>query len=302
SQVGIDLREHVTGQESEPLARLDCRPREDDAPDLAVRQRRDRERHRQVRLAGARRPDREGHRVPAHRVDIALLVKGLRRDSLAAMAPDDVLEDIAQVLGLVEGRKDCVNRARLDLVAALDELAELVDHRAGLRDVGVRALDREAVSAEQDRAAEPVPKRFEHAVAHGCELGRDVVRDGENLLHWSLSVGAAAGTEAVPQALHNRHAPRQTRARFPDTIASGRRPGEPYSGTKCPRGRGAAQASFSRTSWLTADPSARPATWGMTSAITRPMSRMLVAPTSAIASSTIPSSSSSERGSGMNSS
>ena len=40
----------------------------------------------------------------------------------------------------------------------------------------------------------------------------------------------------------------------------------------------------------------------MTSAITRPMSRMLVAPTSAITSSTISSSSSSESGSGMNSS
>src|SRR6266540_7029154 len=63
-----------------------------------------------------------------------------------------------------------------------------------------------------------------------------------------------------------------------------------------------AQASFSRTSWLTAEPSARPATCGITSAITRPKSRMLVAPTSAIASSTISSRSSSGRGSGMNSS
>ena len=53
-------------------------------------------------------------------------------------------------------------------------------------------------------------------------------------------------------------------------------------------------ASFSRTSWLTAEPSARPATCGITSAITRPMSRMLVAPTSAITSSTIASRSSSD--------
>src|SRR5438874_2889924 len=62
------------------------------------------------------------------------------------------------------------------------------------------------------------------------------------------------------------------------------------------------QASFSFTSWLTTDPSALPETCGMTSAITRPKSRMLVAPFSAIASSTISSSSSSESGSGMNSS
>src|SRR5918911_875427 len=39
----------------------------------------------------------------------------------------------------------------------------------------------------------------------------------------------------------------------------------------------APQASFSRTSWLTTEPSARPETCGITSAITRPKSRMLVA-------------------------
>ena len=55
-----------------------------------------------------------------------------------------------------------------------------------------------------------------------------------------------------------------------------------------------AQASFSRTSWLTTEPSARPETRGMTSAITRPRWWIDVAPTSAITSSTISSSSSSE--------
>ena len=61
------------------------------------------------------------------------------------------------------------------------------------------------------------------------------------------------------------------------------------------------QASFSLTTWLTTEPSARPETWGITSAITLPKSRMLVAPFSAIASSTISSSSASVSGSGMNS-
>ena len=62
-QVRIDLGEHVAGQEAEPLAGLDRRAGEDDAPDLALGERRDRERHRQVGLAGAGRADRERHRV-----------------------------------------------------------------------------------------------------------------------------------------------------------------------------------------------------------------------------------------------
>src|SRR5205823_4993780 len=41
-------------------------------------------------------------------------------------------------------------------------------------------------------------------------------------------------------------------------------------------------ASFSRTIWLTCEPSARPAICGITSAMTRPRSAMLVAPTSAM--------------------
>ena len=40
AQVRIDLREHVAREEPEPLARLDRRPREDDAADLALGERR----------------------------------------------------------------------------------------------------------------------------------------------------------------------------------------------------------------------------------------------------------------------
>ena len=93
------------------------------------------------------------------------------------MAPDHVLEDLSQVLRLVERSENRVDRARLDLVTALDQVAELVDHGARLGDVGVGALDRQAVAAEQDRAAQPLTKRIEHAVADRGELGRDVVRD-----------------------------------------------------------------------------------------------------------------------------
>ena len=52
-------------------------------------------RHRQEGLAGAGRADPEGDRVVADRVDVALLVDGLGRDPRRAVAPDDVLEDLA---------------------------------------------------------------------------------------------------------------------------------------------------------------------------------------------------------------
>ena len=128
-------------------------------------------------------PIAERDRVRADRVDVALLVDRLRRDLLAAVAPDDVLEDLADVLGLVERAEHGVDRARADLVAALDQLDELVDDRAGLGRRSVVALERQPVAAQADREPQPLAERVEHAVADGRELGGDVVRDRENFLH-----------------------------------------------------------------------------------------------------------------------
>ena len=89
----------------------------------------------------------------ADRVDVALLRDGLRRDLLAAVPPDDVLEDVADVGRLVERAEHGVDRVGADLVAALDELDELVDDRARLGDLLVVALERQQVAAQPDRAA-----------------------------------------------------------------------------------------------------------------------------------------------------
>ena len=153
--------------------------------DLALRERGHRERDREVGLAGARRPDPEGDGALADRVDVVLLRHRLRRDPLAAMAPDDVVEDLADVLGLVERAEDRVDRAGADLVAALDELDELVDDRARLRDLPSLAVDRQAVAAQVDLAVEPLAQRVEDAVADASELGSDLVRDVEDFLHGS---------------------------------------------------------------------------------------------------------------------
>ena len=78
AQVRVDLGEHVAGQEPEPLPRLDRGPGEDDAVHFLRLERLHRERDREVALAGAGRADRERDRVVAHRVDVALLARGLR--------------------------------------------------------------------------------------------------------------------------------------------------------------------------------------------------------------------------------
>jgi hypothetical protein len=100
--------------------------------------------------------------VAPDRVDVALLVDRLRRDLLAAMPPDDVLEDVAEILGLVERGKDRIDRARADLVTALDELGELVDARAcatfGSSPSIVRRLPRSSrVIRSRSRSASSTP-------------------------------------------------------------------------------------------------------------------------------------------------
>ena len=91
------------------------------------------------------------------------------------MTPDDVLEDVADILGLVERADDRVNDERADLVSALDELDRLVDHRARLLDLLLLALERELVAAHVDGDVQAVAERVERAVADPGQLGRDLV-------------------------------------------------------------------------------------------------------------------------------
>ena len=81
------------------------------------------------------------------------------------MAPDDVLEDLADVLRLVERRDDGADGVRPDLVPAFDELDELVHDRTGGGDPVVGPFDRQLVPAQAERAVQPVAQRVEHAVA-----------------------------------------------------------------------------------------------------------------------------------------
>ena len=102
------------------------------------------------------------------------------------MPPDDVVEDLANVLVGVERAEHGIDGVRADLVPALDQLDELVDHLARLGDVRVVPVERELVPAQPDGALQPVAKRFEHAVVragHPGQLGGDFVGDVEDFLH-----------------------------------------------------------------------------------------------------------------------
>src|SRR5205823_13115374 len=127
-QIWIDLGEDVAGEKAEPLSGLDRRPSENHARDLAILQGRHGKRHREIRLARAGWADPERHRARADGVDIALLRHRLRCDLLAAMSPDDVAEDVLNVLRLVERIQHRVDGSRTDLLPRFDELDQLVEH------------------------------------------------------------------------------------------------------------------------------------------------------------------------------
>ena len=76
-----------------------------------------------------------------------------------------------------------VDGLRADLVAALDQLDELVDDLTRLPDLRVVAVERQLIAAQADRAAETVAQRVEHALPHPRQLGRNRIGNIENFLH-----------------------------------------------------------------------------------------------------------------------
>ena len=99
------------------------------------------------------------------------------------MTPDDRVEDLAHVLSGLERSEHGIDGVAADLVAALDQLDELVDHRPRVLDVLVVALEGQLVAAQPHRALEPLAEGVEHAVGDPGQLGRDGVGDLERFLH-----------------------------------------------------------------------------------------------------------------------
>ena len=144
--------------------------------DLAIDERGHRERHREVGLARAGRTDPERHRGAPDRVDVALLVERLRRDLLAAMTPDDVVQHVGAGDAGIEHATERLDRLRADREPLLDECTELLDHDRGAAEPIVGSLDEHLVAAQVHRTAEPLREGGEHAIAIRAKLVRELVR------------------------------------------------------------------------------------------------------------------------------
>src|SRR5262249_10803744 len=150
-----------------------------DAADVAAGERGGGHRDREERLAGTGRTDPEGDGVVSDRVDVALLVDGLRRDPRVAVLPDDVLEDLRRALVLVEGARDRLDRARCDLVSLFDQVDELPHHGLRRAEVGRIAVECEDVPAQEDVDVKVALESAEDGVLGPGQLRRDRVVDRE---------------------------------------------------------------------------------------------------------------------------
>src|SRR6202043_4041059 len=150
TQGGIDLRHEIAREEAQTLSRLDGGAREDDAVDLVAREGGGCERDGEKRLAGARGANPKGDGVRADRVDVALLVDGLRRDAQPAVVPNDVLEHARGGLVRVERAGHRGDRAGADLVPTCDQLRELAHYALTRVCLARLAVEREQVAAQED--------------------------------------------------------------------------------------------------------------------------------------------------------
>src|SRR5579875_421767 len=149
AQVGIDLGHDVPGQEAEALTRLDGGAGEDDAVHLACLEGLDRQGHGQVRLAGAGRPDPEGHHVGGDGIGVALLPGRLGSHGAAAGRPEDLGgEHLGRADVLLDHGDGAADVRRVEALALLEEHDQLVEQAS--HPVGLVALDGDLVAPHHD--------------------------------------------------------------------------------------------------------------------------------------------------------
>ena len=113
-------------------------------------------RHREVRLAGARRADSEHDGVLVDRVDVALLVERLGPDRLAAARQDVEGQHLGRRLVPVASASTtlCRTASGVSASTAVDDGDQLGDDALGQRDVGRSAGQGHGVAAHVDVGGE----------------------------------------------------------------------------------------------------------------------------------------------------
>ena len=209
AQIRIDLLLHVAGQEAQPLAGLDRRPRQHDALDHAALQQHRRMGDREIGLAGAGRPDAEHQLGPLQRAHIGVLVEraGIdrrlaRRDLRGRHLALALQRRQRQLVVGGDRHPDRAVDVRLgDVGALLQDAVEIVESPPRLLGRRGRTLDRQLVAARAyvdaelllqprqilvelpvKRARQPVVVEGEHDVRHvgspGCRIGRRLLQFG----------------------------------------------------------------------------------------------------------------------------
>ena len=146
-QIGIDLLAHVAGQEAEPFAGFDRRPRQDDAVDFLALEHLDRMRDREPGLAGAGRTGAEHQRMVLERADIGVLRRGA--GAHRALAQIDFLEGGRGRRGSKSNSEPCAMAWRIapstspvvTSLAALELFVQAFEHAARLFAGLARAFD-----------------------------------------------------------------------------------------------------------------------------------------------------------------
>src|SRR4029453_3664707 len=126
--IGVHLLCQITGQEAQLLARLHCRPRQDDAGERVLHTLPDGHRHAEGRLPRTRRTYTEDDVEVPDGIDVRLLVDALRRDGALVRGDEDrVEEDVLQARGAVarEDAERVLHVGEVDGVALLEEAVEL---------------------------------------------------------------------------------------------------------------------------------------------------------------------------------
>src|SRR5688572_3566960 len=167
TQIRVDLFLEVAGQEAEALARLDRWPRQDDAIDRSLRQHRDRDRDRQIGLAGTGGADAEHQLLVVQHADVFRLRRrawrdqallGLDRGAVAEVAGAEQvwLRTIVAARGVILPRQadGGIDVVLVEMLAALQALIEAGQDLPCDGDAVLGAGDDELVAARDHRDAQ----------------------------------------------------------------------------------------------------------------------------------------------------
>src|SRR5713101_5004206 len=180
SEIRINLGEDVTREKSQPLACLHRGTSEDDAMDLLRLERLHRERDREIALARPRRPHAESDGVGTHRVDVALLTRGLGPDRLTA--PEDLGgEHLGRALVGLEHLDAATDALTVEHVPRFEQRHHLLEQVSDALGFDNIAADGDLVAPYVDRDGERILDETQELIALAEQADHQVVARYEEL-------------------------------------------------------------------------------------------------------------------------